>query len=186
MVITTTDFPLAQSEWSAMATVLPALHSNYFFDTRSEYQGVSFIVPLLMLAPPLVWPVAQLSTRAQHMPLFGLPFHDRAVVLQVRGRYTFSPRTGLDSLIGEMSPYTTGDYFELPVSGIHGFHMTHVTFVCALIDSKTKTWLVLPLLSCWNRLNTPPAVFLESATVTQRYSRHSRASAANLASFKVA
>ena len=139
-----------------------------------------------MLAPPLAWPVAQLSTRAQHMPLFGLPFHYRAVVLQVRGRYTFSPRSGLDSLIGEMSPYTTGDYFELPVSGIHGFHMTHVTFVCALIDSKTKTWLVFPLLPYWNRLNTPLAVFLESATSNQHYCLLGRASAANLASFKVA
>ena len=186
MVITTTDIPLGQSEWSAMATVLPALHSNFFFTTSSEYQGVPFIVPLLMLAPPLVWPVAQLSTRAQHMPVFGLPFHDRAVVLQVRGRYTFSPRSGLDSLIGEMSPYTTGDYFELPVSGIQGFHMTHVTFVCALIDSSTKTWLVFPLLPYWNRLNTPLAVFLESATFNQHYCLLGRASAANLASFKVA
>ena len=186
MVITTTDFPLAQSEWSAMATVLPALHSNYFFDTRSEYQGVSFIVPLLMLAPPLVWPVAQLSTRAQHMPLFGLPFHDRAVVLQVRGQYLFSPRSGLDSLIGEMSPYTIGDHCELTVSSIHGFHMTHVTFVFALIDSKTKTCLVFHLLSCLNCLKMSPAVFLESATFNQRYCQLGRASAANLASFKVA
>ena len=74
MVITTTDSPLVQSEWSAMTTVLPALHSNSFYNTRSEYQGVSFSVPLIMLAPSLMWPVGQLSTRAQHMPLFGQPW----------------------------------------------------------------------------------------------------------------
>ena len=76
----------------------------------------------------------------------------------------FSPRSGLDSLIGELSPYTTGDYFELPVSSIDGFHMTHVTFVCALVDSKTKTWLVVTILHFSNRRNMSPTVILESTT----------------------
>ena len=97
-----------------------------------------------------------------------------------------SPRPGLVSLIGEMSPHTTGDYFELPVFSIHGFHMTHVTFVCALIDSKTKTWLVFKILPFSNCRNMSPAVILESATFKQQYCLLGRASATNLVSFEVA
>jgi len=164
MVLITMDCPLVHSDWSAMTKVMPALNSKDFYSTCSENQGDSFSVPLIMLASPLMWPVVHLSTRAQHMPLFGLPFDDRAVVLQVRGRFMFSPRSGLDSLIGELSPYTTGDYFELPVSSIDGFHMTHVTFVCALVDSKTKTWLVVTILHFSNRRNMSPTVILESTT----------------------
>ena len=138
------DFTLPINKMSTTAQVSPAINSYSVCDTLLTSNITSFTVPVIMLAPALVWPVALASTRAQQLPLFGFPFNDRAVVLHVRARYLFSQISAIDCLIGELSPYCAGDYFELPVFNVRGEQcLTHITFVCALVDSKTKTWLVI-------------------------------------------
>ena len=140
------DCPLPTCNWSTTAIVAPALNSLSRCDARSDTSPISFSVPVILLSPAMVWPVSHASTRVQHMPLFGYPFNDRHVVLQVRGRYVYSQLSDIHCIIGEMSPYCAGDYFELPVFNLRGDQcMTNVTFVCALVDSKTKTWLVIHL-----------------------------------------
>ena len=147
------DFLLPIINLSTTARVSPAINSYSLCDTPLASNLSSFTVPIILLAPALVWPVALASTRAQNLPLFGYPFNDRAVVLQVRARYVFSQISAIDCLIGEMSPYCAGDYFELPVFNVRGEQcLTQITFVCALVDSKTKTWLVIQFISVSTRL----------------------------------
>ena len=101
-------------------------------------------VPLCMLMPPHHWPVGAVTSVALSVPLFGLPYSDGAVALQVRNRGAISSSSGSNTApLMDGSPYTGGDYFELTVrTPLSTLGVVRVVFICAVQDSVTKTWLV--------------------------------------------
>ena len=111
---------------------------------ESPNPGLVRLVPVCMLVPPFVWPIAEAQSTTTKVPIFGFPHSTSPFGVQIRHRncYAFvSPIT--DLCIGESSAFSTGDYFELPVRLRRGFlGVAPVFFIGALRDTRTKTWLV--------------------------------------------
>jgi len=137
------QFSIQEHNYALLVSVLPVLTSTEL----NDQQALPFIVPLIMLVPVLTWPLATATSRTTSIPLFGLPYADKRVALQIRSCHSFS--TELHSCqypAGELSSYCAGDFFELPVrNAVRQLMMVRVYFICAVADTTTKTWLVSPL-----------------------------------------
>ena len=126
-------------DYNITVKVVP-VHSSKVSYTLDD-EPPSFSVPILMLLPAITCPLAVAVSATLNLPLFGLPYTDRAVVLQVRRRNSYARTNNrMECRFGSHSAYASGDFFELPVSSVQ--RVIPVYFVCALADSKTKTWLV--------------------------------------------
>jgi len=126
-------------DFNITVTVVPVQSSTVSYTLDDD--PPTFSVPILMLLPAITCPLAVAVSATLNLPLFGLPYTDRAVVLQVRRRNSYARTANhMDCRVGSHSAYASGDFFELPVSS--GQILIPVYFVCALADSRTRTWLV--------------------------------------------
>jgi hypothetical protein len=126
-------------DFNITVTVVPVQSSTVSYTLDDD--PPTFSVPILMLLPAITCPLAVAVSATLDLPLFGLPYSDRAVVLQVRRRNSYARTASrMDCRVGSHSAYASGDFFELPVSSAQ--ILIPVYFVCALADSRTKTWLV--------------------------------------------
>ena len=112
--------------------------------THSNPDLSIYQVPLIMLVPPHMWPIGYSQSVTGRTLLYGLPYSDRALGLQVGERYTLAPSARLSHLtIRANMPYCAGDYFSLPVLATQGsIKVVDIVFLCVLQDTHTKNWLV--------------------------------------------
>ena len=104
----------------------------------------TYRVPLAMLVPPQMWPLAKIQRSGSQLLLYGLPYSHNALGLQVGERYTLATSARPpNSILRENTPYCAGDYFILPVLHKCGVvHQVPVIFMCVIQDTRTRTWLV--------------------------------------------
>ena len=127
---------------AAFVLVIPADLASFPHEHYSEQNP--FRVPFFMLVPPLAWPLSCVISKTCAIPVYGLPYSDTRVALQIRSIHSFSDALiSRQHLAGELSSYSAGDFFELPVANaLRAIILVRVYFLFSAVDTTTGTWLV--------------------------------------------
>ena len=110
---------------------------------QSNTDLATYLVPLRMLVSPHMWPIGYSQSVYSRKLLYGLPYSDRALGLQVGERYTLASSARPETMtVRENMPYCAGDYFTVPLLMTAGnLESILVAFMCVVQDTDTKT--------CW-------------------------------------
>jgi len=136
------EFVIPIHNFATFVLVVPADLATSPHEHLSEENP--FRVPFFMLVPPLAWPLAHVISKTCAIPVFGLPYSDTRVALQIRSINSFSDAlASRHQFAGEMSSYSAGDFFELPVANaLRAIILVRVYLLFSAVDSTTGTWLV--------------------------------------------
>jgi hypothetical protein len=108
---------------------------------------VNYLVPLLLLVDPHLWPIGVHKTTASNIPMLGLPFEDGHIAFRIRKKNSFSisATTRLNSSfgLGAFSSYGSGDYFKIRCQvATTDFTELEVFFLFAFKPKRRSTWEV--------------------------------------------
>lgn len=109
--------------------------------------AVNFLVPLMLLVDPNLWPVGVHKTTATSIPMMGLPFRDDHIAFRIRQKNTFSinasTRSNASFGLGPCSSYGSGDYFKIRCQvACTDFMELEVFFMFAYKPRRRSTWEV--------------------------------------------
>jgi hypothetical protein len=82
------EFVIPIHNFATFVLVVPADLATSPHEHLSEENP--FRVPFFMLVPPLAWPLAHVISKTCAIPVFGLPYSDTRVALQIRSINSFS------------------------------------------------------------------------------------------------